>query len=1058
MTSAKSTWAPMCVMAQLLLIACAPAAGQQPAASPAAAVRQFRDAVAFQDRGVYDLAADEWQKFLDEFPSDPLAPQARHYLGVCRLLLKQYDAAVKNFVRVIREHPDSELADATHLNLGLAQYSIAQAGKPEAYDDAIKTFAALAAKFPKSKELAQALYYQGEALYARDKKQAAAKAYAKLIDEHPDSPRRGDALYALGVAQQDLERVRDAGAAFDRFLKEFPKHKLRSEVILRRAETLFSQDQFEAAGRWFASAAASKNFAMADLAAIRQAQSLEAAKQPAQAAALYATIGKRFPKSSYVATALLAAGNAYAQAGDVEAAIAAYRELIARGGQLTDDAAHQLARLYLKNDQPADALATVQPVLGKSRGADFEVELLLDEADALYEFAKSRNEAIAKYAALAKRHPSHELAPQALYLAAFGSLSQGEYQQAAAYSDQFVDTYADHTLAVDVRFVAAEAALQLGEPARAEQLYAGLTTEHPDHADHAAWQVRRAVALGLQDKYDEVVAALDPVAARLEPPELRAEALYLLGAAYAERDDGKQAAAALRASVAAAPRGKYADQALFKLAAVQRGANQTEQALATLAKLSADFPESNLADQAAYRSGQYAAAAGDLAAAGKHYRRVVDQWPDSGLGPQALYGLAWTQLNSGDHAAAEASLGRLLANFPRHASAPQAHYARATAREQQAKYEGAIADLQAFLASDPPPGERLDATYTQGLCLVGLERFDQAAAAFRSILAAKAEFADTDKVLYELAWALRALDKRDEALRAFAKLAEEHADSPLAAESVYHLGEDAYGRGDFAGAAAHYASARQRSGRDALGEKATHKLGWSHYRGGELDAAAKTFDAQLRDFPEGELAADAQFMLAEALFGEKQYDAALAAYEKSFARPAANAEFAALAHLHAGQALAQQQKWQQSAQLLDRAIDQFADSAYLPELRYESAWAQQNLGQLGAAQKGYEQVVNETDRAVSARARFMIGEILFEKREFKEAIRNFFKVAYGYGYPDAPDAVRPWQADATYEAARCFEVLEMTDQARKSYQEVVERYPTSDKAPLAKTRLEALGQ
>ena len=50
-------------------------------------MRQFRDCVAFQDRGVYDLAADEWEKFLKQFLRDRLAAKAHHYLGLCRLLL-----------------------------------------------------------------------------------------------------------------------------------------------------------------------------------------------------------------------------------------------------------------------------------------------------------------------------------------------------------------------------------------------------------------------------------------------------------------------------------------------------------------------------------------------------------------------------------------------------------------------------------------------------------------------------------------------------------------------------------------------------------------------------------------------------------------------------------------------------------------------------------------------------------------------------------------------------------------------------------------------------------
>ena len=58
-------------------------------------------------------------------------------------------------------------------------------------------------------------------------------------------------------------------------------------------------------------------------------------------------------------------------------------------------------------------------------------------------------------------------------------------------------------------------------------------------------------------------------------------------------------------------------------------------------------------------------------------------------------------------------------------------------------------------------------------------------------------------------------------------------------------------------------------------------------------------------------------------------------------------------------------------------------------------------------------------------------------------------VAKGYGYPK-------WQANAYYEAARCFEVLKKTEQALTNYREVL-RYEDSDKRPLAEERIKALG-
>ena len=64
----------------------------------------------------------------------------------------------------------------------------------------------------------------------------------------------------------------------------------------------------------------------------------------------------------------------------------------------------------------------------------------------------------------------------------------------------------------------------------------------------------------------------------------------------------------------------------------------------------------------------------------------------------------------------------------------------------------------------------------------------------------------------------------------------------------------------------------------------------------------------------------------------------------------------------------------------------------------------------------------------------MIGEIQFEQKKHADAIRTFYEVMYGYSYPE-------WQASATYEAARCYEVLKKPTQAVKLYQELVEKYP-----------------
>jgi cellulose synthase operon protein C len=989
--------------------------------SPPAAVRQFRDCAAFQDRGVYDLAADEWERFLEQFPQDPLAAKAHHYLGMCRLLLKQYDAAAADFKFTIETYPKSELADASYLNLGLTQYSLAQAGQAAAYDEAIATFSALVAKFPQSKQVAEALHYLGESLYARGKKEAAARAYTELIVKHPSSPLRPDALYALGVTRQELGQHAEAGQTFDQFGKEFPKHPLRAEIVMRRAETSLSQGQF------------------------------------AEAAALYATVPEVFPESKYGPQAMLAAGNCFRRAGNLEAAEKWLTATLSSGGETNPEAAHWLARVKLKQQKPGDALTIVQDALPQSKGSSFAVDLLTDQADAVYDLDGRRGEAIGLYAAIAKNHPEHPLAPHALYRAALAALDQADYPSAKSYSEQYLHAYPSQPLAADAGWIGAEAALQLKQYDRAEKLYSQLVEENPAHADAGAWKLRRGLALLMQKKYSEVVATLVALAPELKSPDLVAQSQFLLGSAFHELQQHEPALRAFQASLAARPQGKQADETLLALAAVYRQLDNLPEATATLRRLLAEFPQSKFLDRATVQLGEYAAAMGDFDAAADYYRRVPQNWPHSALVANAQYGLASTQISRKDYSAAVQTLGALIDAHPQDAVAAKARYARALARERLQDYDAAQADLTAFLATNPPARERLDALYVEGLCAAGSKQYAKAAEIFGAILSADPKFPSADKVLYQMAWSLKSADRPDESLSAFHRLASEHPDSPLAAESLFRQGEHFYEAAHYAAAVANYQAALAKHPPAELGEKAAHKLGWSYFKSGQFERAQAAFESQVAAQPRGALAADAQFMVAESLFGWKHFEAAHRAYQTSFEQLPGNREFQALAHLHAAQTAAELKAWAESLDLLDKGLNDFPESALRGDMLVEAGWAQQNLGKPDEAVKLFERTIAHSDREPAARARFMIGKIFFEKKEYKEAVRHFFKVAYGYGYPQAAESIRVWQAQAAYEAGRCFEALNRADQAKKSYREVVDRYPQSDQAPLAKSRLQALG-
>ena len=88
-----------------------PATAQDKKDSPPEAVAMYADAASFQNNGAFELAVDEWVKFLNKYPKDPLALKAQHYNGVCNLQLKKFDKAAEAFEKVLKSDPNFEFAE-----------------------------------------------------------------------------------------------------------------------------------------------------------------------------------------------------------------------------------------------------------------------------------------------------------------------------------------------------------------------------------------------------------------------------------------------------------------------------------------------------------------------------------------------------------------------------------------------------------------------------------------------------------------------------------------------------------------------------------------------------------------------------------------------------------------------------------------------------------------------------------------------------------------------------------------------------------------------------------
>lgn len=1048
------------------------ASGQEkPAAAVSSpeAVQLYRDAANFQNNKAFELAVEEWQKFLKNHPKDPLAAKAQHYLGVCQLQLKEVEAAVASFEAVIKNHPKFELLEDTYLNLASSQYSLAAGGKADQYAKAADTFAALIKQYPKGKYLEEALFYQGEALYAQGKKEEAVAAYDRLVKEFEKSARRADTLYALGVTQEELAKYADAGKTYDIFLEEFATSPLATEVRMRKAETVLQAGDVAAAERLFAEVAAVKDFASTDHALYRQAFCQAKLDNYAAAGATYAKVATDFPKSAYVADATLSAGRCLYRADKPAEAAAWLQKAVDAKNASSPEAAHWLCRILIKTGKAAEAADLAGKQLAAGGEGPFVANLKLDQADALYEIPDKRPEALALFASFAADNPKHELAAQALYNAAFTALEIKQFDEGLKHATAFLAEYPEDMLLPDVKYVAAECNLQLKKHPEAESLYKDLTANHASHADIDSWRVRLGLVSYLQKKYADAIANLSPVVAMLKAPDAVAEAQFLIGASQFYTDKFAEAESAFKASLAANPKWRQSDEAFLLIARSQVRIGKADAAKTNLARLLTDYPETTLADQVHYRLGEIAYAADDHETAIAEYDTVATKFGESAFAPFALYGKGWAQLKSKQFPEGAESFTALLTKFPEHQLKADSQLARAMCRRQAGDPKGALADLDEYLKTNPNPAKKSDALYERGLAQVAGNDFAGAIATLDGLLKADPKYAAADKVLYEIGWANKSQEKHAEAVAFFAKILAEHPNSPLAAEAAFHVGEDQYDKKQYPEAAKSYAAVKAKSPGGELGEKAAYKLGWANFQQKEYAEALTEFSEQLAAFPQGPLAADAVFMKAECLFRQEEYKEAWPAYQAAAKTKASSPAIEVLTLLHGGQSAAQLKLWDESLQLLSAIPEKYPETPLLAEALYESGWAKQNLGQNDEALKDYEAAATKSRDQVGARARFMMGELHFAAKKHDDAIKEFQRAMFGFGGEQATPETKNWQAKSGYEAGRCAEVQiaeakeaaakqKAIADAKRMYTFVAEKHPSHALAAEAKKRLDVLNK
>ena len=153
-------------------------------------MRAFVSAKGIYDDGLYQLAAEKFADFIQEFPESDNAAEAMFLRGEANFHQKYFDRAATYYQQMLRNYSAIALRDRAQYRIGQSLFYA------DRYSEAISALRTFLEIFPESKLIDQAHYWLGEALYNVGDFDNALQEYATVIGRFPQSSVHDYALYS----------------------------------------------------------------------------------------------------------------------------------------------------------------------------------------------------------------------------------------------------------------------------------------------------------------------------------------------------------------------------------------------------------------------------------------------------------------------------------------------------------------------------------------------------------------------------------------------------------------------------------------------------------------------------------------------------------------------------------------------------------------------------------------------------------------------------------------------------------------------------------------------
>ncbi|MBL7221431.1 MAG: tetratricopeptide repeat protein [Phycisphaerae bacterium] len=1091
----------------------APLAGAQEKADPA--LDLYYNANSLCHRRFYKQAVDEYKRFLAKHPDHTKAPTARWGMAISLYNLSKSAEAEPLLAKLVGSRW-IKAQDQVHNLWGSC---LLELGKfPEA--EKAFTWTIANGKDPKGKSVTDARVGLVESFYLQRKWKELVTASDLLLTNAPASPHADKVRFQGAVARSKLEDYATAATVFEKLIATSKNTELVHRAIFRLAECKHLTGKFAEAAEMYAKIAkgdkASKGvyseYAYYDLGVVYFLQ-----KEYTRAIEELLGFTKAYGASKLCEKAQLYLGRAYLEIKEYNKATQYLKPLSDpknKTSTVKPSATLWLARAYARQNSSATVVSILTPVI-ETFAQTPEMPGLLNELATAQMRLKKYPEAAALYA----RARSISKPPQSvefLRLQAFCLSQAKQYDASMKLTESFLKEHAGDATKPEVMFIKAENLLMLKKPAEALAVYMQFLTTAPKHERVPLAHFRVAqIHIGAK-QWAKAAEHLTSLLAGDHADKSFDEANFMLGDCYFHLEKWDETITALETFLEEKPTSTNVDTAIYNLALACQRKKLNDKAIGILRDLvstkyvrrndegkaleDADDPtlpkkERNQRRQKReqrarkyreilqkqrhsqnarielgkllYEAGTYPEAASHLQTALQYFK----QKKEKGNG-NAEYYLGWVYLKQ-DELKEAAGYFAQVAAFPNHPFAQDAALQCSILHIRNKDVKSAQAALEKMMTG-PNPIKADQGAYYLGLAMArqpdlpkpaqNEKRYTAALANFQTVLT---KYPKSDKIPNALYWKGKCIAKLPKeggpakAAEIYATFLKTYPKHKLAHDVSIDLGKIQFDAKEYEAVITAMKALLDPNAepqiKGTLRENAFYLLGWSYSKTGQAEASATALEEMAKlQGKKGATSASASFQAGESRMKLQQYAEALKHFQRAVSASAPKADAAAKDSTHASAMLRVAEcegltdKWNEAQRTCLEFMKLYPTSPLAPQVTFTLGWSYENRKQYSQAIEQYRLVIaRKKNDELSARAQFQIGECLFVTNKLDEAITELIRVETKYSFPE-------WSAKAILELGRIREAQKNEDEAIKRYNEVIERFPKSAAATVAKSLLRKL--